>query len=228
VKEMLEKLILVGNGGCMHEIAWQIERLNGEYSKWCIIGLVDKKPCIGYKNYPWLGDDNYLLSLTEDTNVAICIGSPIIRRKVAEKLSQNPYLHFPTIVLNQNNMNNFQWKNNKGRIAPTAKIGRGCILCMDSIVSTDVVIGKFVFLNIGSMVCHDSVIDDYVTLSPDVKLAGNVHIGQEAEIGIGARVIQGIRIGERTIIGAGAVVIRDIPVNCTAVGIPAKPIIKSV
>jgi acetyltransferase-like isoleucine patch superfamily enzyme len=33
-----------------------------------------------------------------------------------------------------------------------------------------------------------------------------------------------MKIGNETIIGAGAVVSRTLPDNCTAVGVPAKPI----
>ncbi len=234
----IKPLILVGNGGCMREIVWQIQMLNQQYPIWKIIGIVDKNPSEGYLSYPWLGNDEYLLSLKEEINVAICIGNPSLRKKIAEKLSQNPYLKFPTIILNQ-------LQGNKSKIvleeqtdlpeliirnsiiANTASIGRGSIICMDCIVSTEVQIGEFVFLNIGSMVCHDGKIDNYVTLSPDVKLAGNVHIKQGTEIGIGAKVIQGITIGENSVIGAGAVVIRDIPPNCTAVGVPANKIIET-
>lgn len=215
---MIKQLILLGNGGCMHEIAWQIEMLNQEYPTWKIIGVVDKNLNQGYHSYPWLGDDEYLLSLKEETNVAICVGNSLLRKEIAEKLSQNPYLTFPTIILNQIG------KGRNSVIADTAIIGQGSIICMDCIISTEVQIGEFVFLNIGSMVCHDGKIEDYVTISPDVKLAGNVHIGQGTEIGLGAKIIQGVTIGENSIIGAGAVVIKDIPSNCTAVGVPAKPI----
>lgn len=36
--------------------------------------------------------------------------------------------------------------------------------------------------------------------------------------------IQGIKVGEGGIVGAGSVVVKDLPANCTAVGMPAKPI----
>lgn len=233
---MPKQLILVGNGGCMREIAWQIEMLNQVYPTWQIAGIVDRNPSQGYRSYPWLGDDEYLLSLTEETNVAICVGNPFLRRKIAEKLSQNPYLRFPVIVLNQLRLGkelrrleeeavSDECEATYATIADTAMVGEGSIICMDCIISTEVQIGKFVFINIGSMVCHDGRIEDYVTLSPDVKLAGNVHVKQGTEIGIGVKVIQGITIGENSIIGAGAVVIRDILSNCTAVGVPAKPIV---
>ena len=40
----------------------------------------------------------------------------------------------------------------------------------------------------------------------------------------GAKIINQVMVGQYTIIGAGAVVSKDLPENCTAVGIPAKPI----
>jgi acetyltransferase-like isoleucine patch superfamily enzyme len=43
-------------------------------------------------------------------------------------------------------------------------------------------------------------------------------------VGINATIIQSVCIGLWSTIGAGAVVTQDIPDNCTAVGIPAKPI----
>lgn len=67
-------------------------------------------------------------------------------------------------------------------------------------------------------------VDDFVTLYPGAIVAGNVHIGNNCELGTGCNIIQGLDIGKRTIIGAGAVVVRNIPENCTAVGVPAKPI----
>ncbi len=55
-------------------------------------------------------------------------------------------------------------------------------------------------------------------------MGGNVTIGEGTHIGIGATIIQNINIGKNVIIGAGAVVVTDIPDNCTAVGVPARPI----
>lgn len=40
----------------------------------------------------------------------------------------------------------------------------------------------------------------------------------------GAKIINRLQIGKNTIVGAGAVVSKSLPENCTAVGIPAKPI----
>ena len=40
----------------------------------------------------------------------------------------------------------------------------------------------------------------------------------------GAKIINQVSVGKNTTIGAGALVSKSIPANCTAVGIPAKPI----
>jgi serine acetyltransferase len=59
---------------------------------------------------------------------------------------------------------------------------------------------------------------------PSVNVSGEVKIEQGVYVGTGAKIINLLEIGENTIIGAGAVVSKSLPANCTAVGIPAKPI----
>lgn len=209
----MEDLILVGAGGCMREILWQLEILNEKRPTWNILGIVDKEAgqqSSDIYGYPILGDDNYLLEYKEKINVAICVGNPSLRKKIATKLSTNPYIFFPTLIADD------------VKISEKSVIGKGCIICTDSIISVDTVLKDFVFVNIGSLVSHDCKLGDYATLSPDTKLAGSVIIGEGSELGIGSRVIQDITIGENTRIGAGAVVIRDLPSFCTAVGVPAK------
>ena len=45
-------------------------------------------------------------------------------------------------------------------------------------------------------------------------------------IGAGAKILGNIRVGENAKIGANSVVIKDVPKDCTAVGIPARVIVK--
>ena len=47
-------------------------------------------------------------------------------------------------------------------------------------------------------------------------------VGNNVVIGTGATVLGPIKIGDRAKIGAGAVVLHDVPIDCTAVGMPAK------
>ena len=59
---------------------------------------------------------------------------------------------------------------------------------------------------------------------PSVNISGEVIIKEGVYIGTGAKIVNQLDIGENTIVGAGAVVSKSLPANCTAVGIPAKPI----
>jgi len=71
---------------------------------------------------------------------------------------------------------------------------------------------------------HDTKIDDYCSFMPSVNISGEVNIAKSVYVGTGAKIINQVEIGEGTIVGAGAVVSKSLPANCTAVGIPAKPV----
>jgi len=53
---------------------------------------------------------------------------------------------------------------------------------------------------------------------------GVPRIGSGVSIGVGATILGGIVVGNSVRIGAGAVVTQDLPDNCTAVGMPARPL----
>jgi serine O-acetyltransferase len=51
-------------------------------------------------------------------------------------------------------------------------------------------------------------------------------IGGHVDIGAGAKVLGDITVGDHVRIGANSVVLIDLPSNCTAVGVPAKIVIR--
>jgi sugar O-acyltransferase (sialic acid O-acetyltransferase NeuD family) len=212
-------MILAGSGGCMRELVWQMQEMNQEKDSYHILGYVDReKPedgigvMVGNQRISYLGDDEFLLQRKIETNVAICVGTPALRKRIAQKLKQNPRLHFPSLILKQT------------AVCPDVVMGEGCIISRDCRISTNVRMGDFIFLNLAAGICHDGTLGDYVTLSPDVRLAGNVTVGCGSDLGLGTKVIQGVRIGENVRTGAGAIVVTDLPDGCTAVGVPAKVI----
>lgn len=109
-------------------------------------------------------------------------------------------------------------------VSPRAVIQSGTVIMPGAIINPDSQIGHHCIINSGAVVEHDCVLGDYVHISPNAALAGGVKVGEGTQIGIGAQVKQGVTIGNWCTIGAGAVVTQDLPDNCTAVGIPAKPI----
>ena len=109
-------------------------------------------------------------------------------------------------------------------VSPYARLGVGTQILAGAIISTGAQIGNHCIVNTGTVVEHDCLLSDFVHLAPNTSVGGGAKIGTCTQIGIGATVIQNITIGANVIIGAGAVVLTDIPDNCTAVGVPAKPI----
>ncbi|MCR0326678.1 NeuD/PglB/VioB family sugar acetyltransferase [[Clostridium] innocuum] len=214
----MKDIIMIGSGGCMRELAWQILEDNKYINKWNILGYVDdnvsnsKDLYVGDCFIPYLGNDDYIINTQTDLNIVVSIGSSQLRYTLVSKYCKNSYVHFPNIILNS------------AKVCDDLKIGKGCIIAMDARISTNIEMGNFVFANTGSLICHDGVIGDFVTISPRSQVAGNVNIGPRVEIGMNASIIQSLNIKSDVIIGAGATVIEDIKEKCTVVGVPARKI----
>ena len=103
-------------------------------------------------------------------------------------------------------------------IHPGAKIGRGLVIDhgMGVVIGGTAEIGDNVLLYHG------------VTLGGTGKDKGKRHptVGNNVVIGAGAKVLGPIYIGSNSKIGANSVVLNNVPEGATAVGIPAKNIIK--
>lgn len=104
-------------------------------------------------------------------------------------------------------------------IHPGAKIGRG--LCIDH--GMGVVIGETAEVGDDVLIYHG------VTLGGTGKDKGKRHptVGNGVIIGSGAKVLGPINIGDGAKIGSNAVVLKDVPARATAVGVPARNIIRA-
>ena len=211
----MKELIIIGASGFGKEVAWLVERINEITPVWNILGYLDDNSDIqgnvinGYEVIGSIRD----IEKYGDVYLACAVGASNTRAKVVKKIkSINSKVKFATLI------------DPSFEMSDTVEIGEGTIICAHNLATVNVSIGKFAVINVGCIIGHNAVIEDYVTLCPSINVSGNVVCEKYVEIGVGTQILPGKTIGEGTIVGAGAVVNKDLPANCTAVGIPAKPI----
>lgn len=211
----MKDLIIIGSGGLGRETAWTAERINKVNPEWNILGFIDDNIQVqgrvidGYKvigttaaakNYP-------------DAYYVCAIGSARIRKIVVGKIKGIADVKFATLIDPASTCDR-----------EYNEIGEGCIICGNTYITLDIKIGNHVYIGGNATVGHDAQIGDYVTLYPGANLSGTTKIGNGCELGTGSQVIQGLSVGNGTIVGAGSVVVRNLPPDCTAIGVPSKPI----
>jgi sugar O-acyltransferase (sialic acid O-acetyltransferase NeuD family) len=154
-------------------------------------------------------------SIYHGSNIVVAIGSCTERLLLQTLLSD--YGYKPISIVHP-----FSW------VSPNVAIGAGTVIFAGSIVQTGSFIGEGVIINTGASVDHDCVLGRAVHICPGARLAGNVSVGDRTWIGIGSTVVQGISIGADVTVAAGAVVTENLPDNCTAIGVPARILPRSI
>lgn len=204
----MKDIVIVGYGGFAKEAKWILDRVNSVNKQWNFCGYIDKDRT--KENV--LADDEDILNVCAELSVVIAIGNPILRMQLYKKYENNKCIRFPNLI---------DPSVNKG---DSVKLGKGNIICANSILTVDISIGDFNIINLGCTVGHDVEMGNFNTINPSTNVSGNITIGDLVEIGTGTQIIQGLMIDNEAIVGAGAVVIRDVPFKAKVVGVPAKAI----
>lgn len=210
----MKKIVIIGAGGFGREVKIIIDDINKKSLEYDFLGYYDDNIEKGklINGFPILGTIQDLNTINDVTCVAIGIGVPktklnLIKELVNDKL-QYPTLIHPSAIISDDDV----------------YIGRGTIICAGNIITCNIKIEDFVTINLMCTVGHDTQINNFCSFMPSVNISGEVIIHENVYVGTGAKIINSLEIGKNTIVGAGAVVSKSLPENCTAVGIPAKPI----
>lgn len=211
----MKPIAVFGAGGFGREVEMLIEQINDYEETWQFIGFFDdsyKKNSSGQEG-KIIGGRRELNNWKEELSIVIAIGNPKIKKDIVDSIT-NQKVYYPILV------------HPNVQIGKTQKniIGEGCIITSSNVITVNTAIGKHVILNLACTVGHDAQIGDYCSVMPGVNISGEVNIGHEVFIGTGAKIINQVSIGNNTLIGAGSVITKDLPSNCTAVGVPAKPV----
>lgn len=210
----MKKIVIIGAGGFGREVKIVIDDINKKSLEYNFLGFYDDNVEKGtlINGYPILGTIQDLNVINEITYVAIGIGEPKTKKSLIKELV-NDKLEFPTLIHPSCIISNDE-----------VYIGKGTIICAGNIITCNIRIEDFVTINLMCTVGHDTHINNYCSFMPSVNISGEVEVHENVYVGTGAKIINRLEIGKNTIVGAGAVVSKSLPENCTAVGIPAKPI----
>lgn len=207
-----QPLVIVGAGGLGREVAALVESVDAESPAWTLTGFVDDDETLhgtSVMGYPVHGNIQWL-SRQSNLQYAIGIGDGETRREMASRLESSDVdaatLTHPGVSVHR-----------------TVRMGPGCILCEGAAPTVNVTFGAHVIVDQHVTVGHDAVLDSFVSLRPGAHVSGSVHLERGVTLGSGSIVLPDVTVGAGTTVGAGAVVTADLPPDCTAVGVPARP-----
>jgi sugar O-acyltransferase (sialic acid O-acetyltransferase NeuD family) len=190
------KLALYGYGGHAKEVAAQIGQ--------DVIFFVD---------------DNYTNEYTQpissfnpnEYSMMVAIGDPRIRYDMVQKLPKETkfftFIH-PTVLM----------------LSDDIEIGEGSFIGANSILTTNIKIGKHALLNRGNHIGHDTIIGDYFSAMPGAIVSGNVRIYDVVYLGTNSSIKEKLSIHSSTTIGLNSGVIFNIEEPGVYGGTPAKKI----
>lgn len=193
---------IFGHGGHAREVYWCLDfaqRVNCKF-------FVDDEYFQGGENILPISEFE-----PEEYQMIVAVADPKARKSIIDKLpSETKYYTFihPTAQI----------------LGPDVWISEGCYIGPNSIVTTNITIGKHAILNRGNQIGHDCVIGDYFSAMPGAIVSGNVNIGNCVYIGSNTSIREKINISDNVVIGLNSGVVRDIKESGTYGGLPAEKI----
>lgn len=104
------------------------------------------------------------------------------------------------------------------------EVGEGSFIGANSILTTNIKLGKHTLLNRGNHIGHDCVIQDYFSVMPGAIISGNVTIGDCVYVGTNSSIKEKMIICSGVTIGSNATVVKHIVKSGTYVGVPTSKI----
>ena len=207
----MEELIIVGAGGFGREVMQYTQDAFAHNPNVRIKGFLDDNPDSLANHtlaFQILGNtSDYVIQ--ENDRFIVALGNPEIYQTLVERLARRGAKFF-TLV------------HPLAYVAPTAKLGQGCMIAPFAVVGPFAVLEDHVSLNVYASVGHDTHVESYCVLTPYAVINGYVTLEQRVFLGTQAIVLAGKRVGKGSKISAGAVAYRNIPANSLVVGNPGK------
>lgn len=212
------QIVIFGTGGNCIDIVDIIDEMNdngtGHYE---CVGFLDDNPDMHGKELAGLrvlGPLSMAEDLPENVKFVNGIGS------------DRSYLNKRTIISKMNvSLDRFETLiHPKASISKMSKLGRGVVVFPNVTISSNVKIGNHVIILPNSVISHDSSVGDYSCITSGVCISGNVIVGSDCYLGTNSSIRGNVSIGARCLIGMGSCILYDVKEESVMVGVPGKPI----
>lgn len=206
----MKDVIVVGASGYGREVFQYVKDVSRHDTDIRAKGLLDDDATLrGSMGGEDIIGDTYTYAIQEHDRFVISAGSPDVRHTLAERLAGRGAKFFTLIHPN-------------AYVAPTARIGAGCIVSPYASVCSYAQLEDHILLVVYASVAHDCRIGSYCSFSPYSAVAGGGVVGSKVFLGSHALVTPLRHVGQESKIAAGAVVYHDVPERSLATGNPAK------
>ena len=190
------KLALFGYGGHAREVACQIE-----------------------DEVTFFVDDEYANDIAKPISefnpqeyaMMVAVADPKDRFDIVQRLpKETQYFTFvhPTVQILDSNI----------------KVGAGSFIGVNSVLTTNIEIGRHSILNRGNQIGHDCKIGSYFSAMPGAIVSGNVTIFDMVYMGTNSAIKEKLSIHSLSTIGMNSCVVKHIEEPGIYVGVPAKKI----
>ncbi|WP_210502995.1 NeuD/PglB/VioB family sugar acetyltransferase [Nocardioides xinjiangensis] len=214
---MAEDLIIVGAGGFGRETVDVVEAINAAAAvpSWHLCGLVDdaltarNAERLRARGLRHLGSLEDLLARESRPRYVVGIGSPSVRRRIAERLDAAGF-SATTLIHPQ------------ATLGSEVTVGAGSVICAGARLTTNIQIGRHVHVNPNATVGHDTTLANFVSLNPSSSISGDCVIEDGVLVGVGAVVLNQLTVGRDAVVGAAACVVRQVAGGSVVKGVPAR------
>ncbi len=146
-------LLIVGDSGLAKETAQLARQIDPSAARWQLISYVgEKKRDLGKAMaYGKVGyADDQLANMDHHVDVALGVGYPGARARLAQRFVMNPYLSFPNLLHPKVEIDDRY-----------VTLGRGNMVCKGAVITCDILLGDFNLLNWNVTVGHDTSIGSF-------------------------------------------------------------------
>lgn len=216
-----QRMVIIGAGGMAREMESALHSINRREPRYEFLGfVVSELSRLGPRDsrHQVCGDLAWLQKNASNIDaIALGVGSPAARLRIATEVKALlPNIEWPAIV-HPSALIDFY----------SACLEEGTYIGARVTATVNIRLERFALCNFACTLGHETRVGPGSVINPGANIAGGVTIGEGVLVGSGAQVLQYLNIAAKAVVGAGAVVTRDVGAGETVIGIPARPMQKT-